>query len=110
MNNIDNFINESKNDNYFVYDIVQKPDKSFSYKTNNPAIIKFIKSKISGISDNELNRFVTFTLNDIINNAPDLYFEKNELDKLQKHIEQDITSHSKSWMGMHSDYAIKRMM
>jgi len=95
-----------------VYDIRENPEEEGEYlfKTNNEEIKKLIRKYIHGISDNELDRFWAFTLKDIYEKIPIRYFEKRNYKEIDKYIEQDIQSWERSWMGMHSDKAMKSMM
>jgi len=93
-----------------IYDIRENPNEEGSYffKTNNEKIKNLIRKYIQGISDNELNRFWAFTLNDIYDKIPMTYFENKNYKKIDKYIEQSIQAWSPLWMSMHGDKAIKK--
>jgi len=97
---------------HLIYDITPDAEdgEGFEYKLNKDAATYLIKKYISGISDNEIDRFISFTLYDIINTIPITYFENKDYKKIDKYIEQDIASRKFTWMDIHSDKAMKRMM
>jgi hypothetical protein len=103
INTLSQFINNIKpesNDKYC---------NSFTFNQNIKNIIECIKKNIRGISDNEVDRFIAFTLQDIYDEIPDYYFREKNLEKINQYIEREIQSYSNSWMSMHSDNAIRKM-
>jgi hypothetical protein len=92
---------------HYVYNIEKEGFDSYNFETNNEKIAKFIKKCIPDISKNEIERFVAFTMSDIYDNIDADYFELGDLDKLDQQIGRAIIHHSRSWMGRHSDQAMK---
>jgi len=97
---------------HLIYDITddENDPENFNFKFEIDAVVALIKKYIKGISDNEINRFWAFQLQDIINEIPTKYFENKDYAELDKYIERGIQSWERSWMGMHSDKAMRSMM
>ena len=95
---------------HYIYNIEKEGYDSYNFNTNNEKIAKFIKKCIPEISENEIERFMAFTLSDIYDNIDADYFELNDLDRLDQQIAAAIKQESRNWMSMHSDKAMKSFM
>jgi len=104
INTLTQFINNVRPENDSKY------CEDFTFHQNNANIIECIKKNIYGISSNEIERFMAFTLQDIISEIPTYLFRDNNLEAINKYVERGIESWSKSWMAMHSDNSMRQMM
>jgi len=94
----------------WIYDIEANDQGGYSFRTNNEEIIRWIKSVIPSISDNEIDRFLSFTMQDIYNRLPAYLLDKKAEKELTDFIKNEIRGYSGSWMGMHSDKAMGSIM
>jgi methionyl-tRNA synthetase len=93
--------------NIWIYDIETYDDGGYSFRTNNKEIMHWIKSVIPNISDNEIDRFMAFTMQDIYDKLPDYLLDKKAEKELTDIIKNEIRGYSSSWMGIHSDKAMR---
>ena len=98
-----------QNDTMFIYNIKQNDNGEFEFEQNNEQIIKLIKQNIPEISDNEIDRFMAFTFQDIIDNIPDYFYKQDDKQKINRLIKSEIYKASKHWMGMNSDRVMKSL-
>jgi hypothetical protein len=75
--------------------------------TNKPLIKEFIRQNISGISDNEIKRFMTFTLQDIYDDIPLWLFDNKDEKRIDERIKREIKNYAPNWMALNSDSAMK---
>lgn len=92
----------------WIYNIKSEDDE-YNFSADNDAIKKYIKSQIPNISDNEISRFLAFTLQNIYDNIPTMYLEKKDEKAVTDYVRQQIHSESTHWMGMHSDRAMRQI-
>lgn len=98
-------------ENLIVYDIVEINTDQYAYSINNEILEKIIRDEFDNIiSDNELDRFMTFTLESILDEIPLSYFKKNDLKNINKYIIKEIKSESNHWLLLHGDVAMRHMM
>jgi len=90
-----------------IYNIEKNPGE-ITFKVNHNKVHTLIRKYIKGINDNEIERFMAFQFNNIIDEIPTSYFRNKNYKAIDKYIEQGIKNHSSSWMQLHSDEAIKR--
>jgi hypothetical protein len=93
--------------NTIIYDVKEK-DGEISFKINDDKVHALLRKYIEGINDNEIERFMSFTFEDIINEIPIIFFIKLDIKFIDKHLERRIRDHSFSWMRVHSDEAINK--
>jgi len=96
-------------DHHYIFNIAIE-DMEITFNTNTKKLITLIRKNIPSISENELDRFFAFTMHDIYNKIPDRFFETNNLKEIDNIIEYNVKDYSYSWMGMHSDNAMRTMM
>jgi hypothetical protein len=94
---------------HFLYDIKKDHNGDYSFHVNIEKIIPIIKKNNPGISKNEIERFLAFSMDRIYQHIPNYYFETNNLKTIDALIERGIEDESQGWMGMHSDKAMKTM-
>lgn len=101
-----------KEDFYFLTNIRPDPEEKDTYLFNidYEKLIPYIKELIPSISENEMNRFLAFEIDEIIEKISDFRFEKNDLDWINGQLKSGIQSVAPHWMGMHSDKAMRTIM
>jgi len=94
---------------HFLYNIEYDPEtEGFSYEQNNEAIGKYIKTLIPEISDNEIDRFISFTIEGYINDViPISLFENKDEQLIEEYLMALIKRESSHWMKIHSDKAMR---
>lgn len=95
---------------HYIYGIEKTADGSFNFKRNSEKLANLIKKCNPGISKNEIDRFWAFEMDEIYDEIEFLYFEDNNLKAIDSLIERGVEDHSRGWLGMHSDNAMRRGM
>lgn len=100
-----------KEDFYFLTNIHQDPEdpETIKFDIDYNKLIPFIKEHVHGISDNEMDRFLAFELDRIIDGISYYRFENNDLDWINNQLKSGIERVGPHWMGMHSDKAMRRI-
>jgi hypothetical protein len=96
--------------NTIIYDIQPDGEGGYNFKINHEKLLKVIREEFKyQITKNEIDRFLAFDMEDIYQDAPLYYFEKNDLEGLDKYIINKIKYEAPHWLGMHGDEAMTRM-
>lgn len=95
---------------HYIYGIEKEGYDSYNFNINTEKLIKYIKKCIPEISENEIERFLAFTMEEIYDSIDGDYFELNDLKRLDQQIERAIMQESRTWMKIHSDHVMKNMM
>lgn len=96
---------------YLVYDVQTEDDEeeSYTYMINWDAISKFLREQMPGISDNEIDRFVSFELERAFQEMAWSRIKGGDLKEINDEIKNYIRRSSRHWMGMHSDKAMRQI-
>jgi hypothetical protein len=96
--------------NTIIYDIVDNDHGIYHFRINNEKLLKIIREEFKyQITDNEISRFLAFDMEDIYQEIPMHYFEKNDLTGLDKYIIYKIKETAPHWLEMHGDEAMRIM-
>jgi hypothetical protein len=93
-----------------VYDIVDDGQGIYHFRINSDRLLKIIREEFKyKITDNEIDRFLAFDMEELYQQIPDYYFEKNDLKRIDKYIIGKIRDVAPHWLGIHGDEAMRIM-
>jgi len=96
--------------NTIIYNVKPDGEGGYNFHINNEKLLKVIREEFKyQITKNEIDRFVAFDMEDIYQEIPMYYFEKNDLEEIDKYIISKIKYDAHHWLGMHGDEAMRRM-
>lgn len=95
-----------------IYDIekIKEDEDSYNFTINISAVKEFLRKHMPKITDNEIDRFMAYELDEIIKQAPITFFRENNEKALDRYIKNRILNISPYWLGIHGDEAMRKGM
>jgi len=98
---------EDFKDRLLLTDIKDDGDE-ITFTWNYDLLKAFLRKTISGINSNEIERYLVFEMERILENIPDSYFVEGNEYKIHNRIKMDIERSSSWWLSLHGDDVMRK--